>query len=86
MSVFEHSLGFREILDMKSNTTVSAIKDIMMRMQVDFGKCCGECYDGASNMIISKQIKKIKPEAHYTHCHGHSEHSKGNSSAYKILP
>ena len=51
MGIFEHSLGFPEILDMKSNTTVSAIKDIMMRMQLDFGKCCGESYNGASNMI-----------------------------------
>ena len=51
LSISEHSLGFREILGMKSNTTVSAIKDIMMRMQLDSGKCCGECYNGASNMI-----------------------------------
>ena len=49
----------------------------MIRMQIEFEKCRGQFYDGASNMLGKKsgfeqQIKKIRQKAHETHCHGHS--------------
>ena len=70
-------MGFYEIPDIKSSTIVSVIKDIMIRFQLQFDKCRGQCYDGASNMLgkksgVAMQIKELQPKAHYTHCHGHS--------------
>ena len=77
LDVFEHFMGFYEIPDIKSSTIVSVIKDIMIRFQLQFDKCRGQCYDGASNMLgkksgVAMQIKELQPKAHYTHCHGHS--------------
>ena len=77
LDVFEHFMGFYEIPDIKSSTIVSVIKDIMIRFQLQFDKCRGPCYDGASNMLCKKsgvamQIKELQPKTHYTHCHGHS--------------
>ena len=77
LDVHEHFLGFYEIPDIKSPTIVASIKDIMIRMQLEFDKCRGQCYDGASNMLgrkagVAQLIKKIQPKAHETHCHGHS--------------
>ena len=77
LDVHEHFLGFYEIPDIKSQTIISSIKDIMIRMQLEFDKCRGQCYDGASNMLgkksgLAKLIKEIQPNANDTHCHGHS--------------
>ena len=54
LDVFEHFLGFYEIPDIKSSTIVSVIKDIMIRFQLQFDKCRGQCYDGASNILGKK--------------------------------
>ena len=77
LHVFEHLLGFYEIPDIQSSTIVSVIKDVMIRMQLKFDKCGGQCYDRASDMIgkrlgVAQQIKKVQLKAHYTHYHGHS--------------
>ena len=77
LDVFEHFMGFYEIPDIKSSTIVSFIKDIMIRFQLQFNKCRGQCYDRASIMLgkksgVAMQIKELQPKAHYTHYHGHS--------------
>ena len=77
LDVFELYMGFYEIPDIKSSTTVSVIKDIVIRFQLQFNKCRGQCYDGASHVLVKKsgvaiQIEKLQPKAHCTHCHGHS--------------
>ena len=77
LDVFEDFMGFYEIPDIKSSTIVSVIKDIMIRFQLQFDKCRGQCYDGASNMLgkksgVAMQIKELQPKAHCNHCHGHS--------------
>ena len=69
LDVHEHFLGFYEIPDIKSPTIVASIKDIMIRMQLEFDKCRGQCYDAASNMLgrkagVAQLIKKIQPKAH----------------------
>lgn len=76
-NVQEEFLGFYEVQNIKSNTIVFAIKDILLRIQISLDKCRGQCYDGASNMLgkksgVAKQIFEIQPKAHYTHCHCHS--------------
>ena len=57
----EDFLGFFEPPNIKSDTIVSAIRDILMRMQISMKVCRGQCCDGASNMFgkrsgVAKQI------------------------------
>lgn len=76
-NVNEDFFGFYELEDIKSDTIVSAIKDVLLRTQIPFSNCRGQCYDGASNMLgknsgVAKQILDIQPKAFVTHCHCHS--------------
>ena len=73
----EEFMGFYNIINIKSDTIVAAIKDIFIRLQLEFSKLRGQTYDGASNMLgkksgVATQIKKIQPKAMENHCHGHS--------------
>ena len=73
----EDFLGFYNISNIKSDTIVAAIKDIFIRLQLEFSKLRGQTYDGASNMLgkksgVATQIKMIQPKAKENHCHGHS--------------
>ena len=77
LEVNEDFLGFYEIENIKSDTTVSAIKDVLLRFNLSLDLCRGQIYDGASNMVGKKsgaatQISKIQPKALLTHCYGHS--------------
>ena len=76
-SVYEDFLGFYEVLNIKSGSIVSVIRDVLFRIQIFFGKCRGQCYDGVSNMLgkksgVAKQIPDIQPRAYATHSHCHS--------------
>ena len=73
-SVNEDFWGFYEVLNIKSSTIVSAIKDVLLRTQISLEKGRGQCYDGASNMLgkksgVAKQILDIQPKTYATHCH-----------------
>lgn len=77
LDVHEDFLGFYKIPSIASDTVVSVIKDIFIRLQLSFQYCRGQCYDGASNMLgkksgVAKRIEDIQPKAKPTHCHGHS--------------
>ena len=77
LCIYEDFLGFYELLNIKSDSIVSAIKDILVRMQLPLSNCRGQTYDGASNMLgrkpgVAAQITAIQPKALVTHCHGHS--------------
>ena len=77
MEVGENFLGFYEINDIKSDTIVDAIKDVLLRCQLELSMCRGQTYDGASNMLgkksgVATQILTLQPTAFVTHCHGHS--------------
>ena len=102
LEVHEDLLGFYEIENIKSDTIVYAIKDVLLRFNLSLDLCCGQIYDRASNMVgkksgVATQISKIQPKALPTHCYGHSLSlavkdltSNGNScrnnSAHKIFP
>ena len=69
--------GFYKLKDIKSNTIVAAIRDVLLKTQISLDQCRGQCYKGASNMLgkksgIAKQISDIQPKAVVTHCHCHS--------------
>ena len=75
--IHEDFLGFYEIPNIKSETIVSAITDILLRIQISLDNCRGQCYDGASNMLgkksgVAKKIQEMQPKAFPTHCHCHS--------------
>ena len=59
-------LGLYDLENIKSDTIVSAIKDVLLRTQISLDNCRGQCYDGASNMLgkksgVAKQILDIQP-------------------------
>ena len=68
---------FFNIPDTGAETIVSVIKDVSLKLQLSLAYCRGQCYDGASNMLehktgVAKRIQEVQPNAHATHCHGHS--------------
>ena len=77
LNVSEDFVGFYELKNIKSETTVNAIKDILLRSHVSLENCSGQTYNGASNMMgkrsgVSTQISAEQPKAMTTHCQGHS--------------
>ena len=54
LEVHEDFLGFYEIENIKSDTIVSAIKDVLLRFNLSLDLCCGQIYDGANNMVGKK--------------------------------
>ena len=50
MKVFS---GFTMYLT-SAETIVSAIKDVLLKLQLSLVNCRGQCYDGASNMMGHK--------------------------------
>ena len=77
LNIKEDFLGFYEIDNIKSETVVKAIKDILMRCSLSLDDCRGQTYDGASNMMgkhsgVSTKISEEQPKAIATHCQGHS--------------
>lgn len=77
LEAHEDFLGFYHIPNINADTIVSVMKDILLRLQLSWSNCRGQCYDGANNMLgcksgVAKQIQDIQPKAHVTHCHGHS--------------
>ena len=55
----------------------TAIKDVLVRMNLPFEKLRGQCHDGASAMSsskcgVAKTICDLEPRAVYTHCYGHA--------------
>ena len=66
LNVDEDFLGFYEIGNIKSETVVKAVKDILMRCSLSLHDCRGQIYDGASNMIekhsgVSTEISEEQP-------------------------
>ena len=76
-NIHEDFLGFYHFENIKSDTIVSAIRDVLLRTQISLDNCRGQCYDGDSSMLgkksgVPKQILDIQPKAFATHCHCHS--------------
>ena len=77
LEIEENFLGFYELTNIKSDTIVHAIKDILLRSNLSLQNCRGQTYDGASNMMgkksgVATQIQQEQPKAIPTHCYGHS--------------
>ena len=51
LKVHEDFIGFYEIANMKSDTIVSAIKDILLRLKLSLENCRGQTYDGQATWL-----------------------------------
>ena len=76
LQVHEDFVGFYHLPNITANTIVGAIKDTLMRFNLNMSRCRGQCYDRASNMSGSKsgvktQLLKEEKRALYVHCYGH---------------
>ena len=77
LTVYEDCVGLYQVPDITSATLVSVIKDTLVRMNVSFFNCRGQCYDGVSNMAgirggVSQQILEEESRVLFIHCYGHS--------------
>ena len=77
LRVLEDFVGYYELLDIKSDTIVTTIKDSLIKMQLSLNDLRAQAYDEASNMFgknsgVSVQIAAKQPKALSTHCQGHS--------------
>ena len=73
---FQNTFG-QLLLDIKSDTTVTDLKDSLIKMQLSLNDLRAQAYDEASNMFgknsgVSVQIAAKQPKALSTHCQGHS--------------
>ena len=74
-----HVDQFCHIPNIFSDTLVSVIKDVLLRMNLSLFKCRGQRYDGAGTMVgcrngVAAQLLADVPSAHLTHCYGHTMH------------
>ena len=56
LQAHEDFLGFYNVPDIGAETIVSAIKDVLLKLQLSLVNCRGQCYDGASNMMGHKKL------------------------------
>ena len=54
LEAHENFLGFYDVPDIGAETIVSAIKDVLLKLQLSLVNCRGQYYDGASNMMGHK--------------------------------
>lgn len=50
LRVHESFIGLYHCSDIMANTTVSVIKDTLLRLNPQLSRCRRQCYDGGSNM------------------------------------
>ena len=61
-----HDIGLYAISDITATTIVIVIKNAHVRLNLGPSKCCGQCYDGASNISgpssgVAKQLRVEEP-------------------------
>ena len=60
-----------------ADVVVTAIKDILLHMNLTINNCHGQCYDGGSNMPeaqsgVATTLTDLESRALYTHCYEHA--------------
>ena len=73
----EDFIGLYKVSNIGAGTLADAIKDTLIRMNLDISRCRGQCYDGASNMSggrsgVASRLMVEEKRAVYTHCYGHA--------------
>ncbi len=77
LEAHEEFIGLHEVGCTEAAVLLQVIQDALTRMNIDFNKIRGQCYDGASSMSgrrsgVATRILQEEPRALYTHCYGHS--------------
>ena len=70
-------IGLKDMADTSADSIVKALKDVLLRMNLNLRKCRGQCYDGCSTMTghrngVVTKIKECEKRALYSHCYCHS--------------
>ena len=73
----EDVIKFYHVGTNNADCLVTAIQDVLLRMNLKIAHCRWQCYDGAANMTGSKrgvatQIQTEEGRAILTHCYGHA--------------
>ena len=60
-----------------ANSLFSTTEDELLRMNLSLAQCRGQCYDGASNMVVCRngvatRLASKENRAVLTHCYGHA--------------
>ena len=74
--IHEDVIGFVAVAKTDGATLANVIKDVLTRSQLQLSDCCGQGYDGASNMSgcfqgVASRLKSEEPSALYVHCSAH---------------
>ena len=76
MNVHEEFIGLYQVPNILADTVVAALQDTLVRLNLEWSCCRGQCYDSVSNMsgvkTVKTQIQVKEPSALYTHCYGHA--------------
>ena len=77
LEIHEEFFGLYQVSDITADSTVSVITYTLLRMNLTFSRCRGQCYDGAKSMAggkggVAKQIMDKEKRALFSHCYGHS--------------
>ncbi|XP_072943498.1 zinc finger MYM-type protein 1-like [Epargyreus clarus] len=77
IEVREVFLGFHAVTKHSAADLVNQVTTLFSEKSLDFKKCVGQGYDGASVMSgayngVQKRIKDIQPNAEYVHCASHN--------------
>jgi len=77
LSVHEEFIGLYQTDSIAAASLLKIIEDTLLRLNLKFEMCCGQCYDGAGVMSgikngVTKCISDKEPCAVFTHYHGHA--------------
>lgn len=75
--ISEDLIGLFSVDKTDATTLVSVLKDVLIRCNLPLSKCCGQTYDGASNMAghlngVAAKLSHEEPKALFVHCLAHS--------------
>ncbi len=70
-------IGLYNVPDISASTIFSVINNCLLRLNLQWNRCRGQCFDGASNMTgirngVATKILQLESRALFTHCYGHS--------------
>ncbi|MGH0172884.1 UNVERIFIED_CONTAM: hypothetical protein FKN15_072608 [Acipenser sinensis] len=70
-------MGFYQTEATDAASLFKIVKDKLLRFDLPFSDCWGQCYDGASNMPgkftgLQARVKEQEPRAGFVHCDAHS--------------
>ena len=77
LDVNESFLGFYETSSTTADILFRILQDTLVRFQLSFENCRGQCFDGAANLSgklsgVQTKVHEIQPKALHVHCTSHS--------------